>query len=234
MESGIQSSFIPRDAGQATLIPRQASQSGLGELGLLVALVLLVASGALAGAVFLYEQYAKTSEASKVQQLQRAKDAFEPSLIQDLTRLDDRMRSAEQVLSAHMAPTELFDALQQATLSTVSFQTLDFSANDTQRMNIKMSGIAEGVNSVALQADLFSKNGVVTNPIFSDISRQPDGVHFNLSALVNPAAVNYVQLLNTAGAVQTSAAPAQNALFGPAQQQTGIPTAATTSATGTQ
>jgi hypothetical protein len=204
MESGIQSSFIPHDAGEPSRTQAQPpARSSLAELGLLVSIVLLVASGALAGAVFLYKQYAQTSEASKVQQLQRAKDAFEPSLIQELTRLDDRMRAADQVLASHIAPSALFNALQQATLATVSFQTLDFLATDPQRMTIKVSGIAEGVNSIALQADLFSKNGVITNPIFSDISRQPDGVHFSLSALINPVAINYVKTVGAAPAANT-------------------------------
>lgn len=222
MESGIQSSFIPHDAGNPTRVQGQPPvRSGLAELGLLISIVLLVASCALAGAVFLYKEYAQTSEASKVQQLQRAKDAFEPSLIQELTRLDDRMRVADQVLGAHIAPIALLDALQLATLSTVSFQTLDFLAIDPQRMTIKMSGVAEGVNSVALQADLFSKNGVVTNPIFSDISRQPDGVHFSLSALINPASINYVRLVGSAAAgnTQTGVQPgAANSPFGGAAQ----------------
>ena len=205
MESGIQSSFIPHDAADPTLGLARNSSGGLSELGLLVSIVLFVASAALGGAVFLYREYAETSSASKLQQLQRAKDAFEPSLIQELTRLDDRMHAADQVLSAHIAPIALFDALQQATLSTVSFGSFDFVALDPQRMSITTSGVAEGVNSIALQADLFSKNGVITNPIFSDISRQPDGVHFTLSAVVNPAAINYVRMLTGgAGAAQQS------------------------------
>jgi hypothetical protein len=146
-----------------------------------------------------------------LQQLQRAKDAFEPSLIQELTRLDDRMHAADQILSAHLAPIALFDALQQSTLSTVAFGTLDFLAVDPQRMTISTTGVARGVNSIALQADLFSKNGVITNPIFSDISRQPDGVHFTLGAVVNPAAINYARLL-------TGGTPSALSPLGPAQQ----------------
>lgn len=221
MESGIQSSFIPHDAAKSAPVPGQPSRGGLSELGLMVSIVILVASGALAGAVFLYEEYAKTSEKSKVEQLQRAKDAFEPSLIQDLTRLDDRMRAADVVITSHMAPIALFDALQAATLSTISFQTLDYLALDPQRITVKMSGIAQGVNSIALQADLFSKNGVITNPIFSDISRQADGVHFTLSALINPAAINYVQLVAGAAQPQSGALQGANANspFGNINQQ---------------
>lgn len=228
MESGIQSSFIPQDAARPTQAPKRTSSGGgLGELSFLIAIVLFVASAALAGAVFLYEQYTISSAESKSEQLRRAKEAFEPALIHELTRLDDRMRAADLVLGSHIAPIALFDALQQTTLSTVSFKSLTLEVVDAQNINIKMAGVAQGVNSIALQADLFSKSGVLANPIFSDITRQIDGVHFNLNALVNPSAINYSRLINTAGA--GAALPAQTqepaSPFGGPQQGTNGPAA---------
>lgn len=235
MESGIQSSFIPQDAARPTQAPRQQHSSGLNDLGFLVGLVVFVASASLAGAVFLYQQYTISSANSKSVQLQRAKEAFEPALIHELTRLDDRMRSADTILSSHVAPLALFDALQQSTLTTVSFNSMSFELVDSQNIHIKMAGVAQGVNSIALQADLFSKSGVITNPIFSDIDRQADGVHFNLSALVNPAAVNYSRLVQTAGAanvipqVQQPLSP-----FGTPSQQSANPPAQTNAAPAAQ
>ena len=222
MESGIQSSFIPHDASMPTAVPRNSrgGSGGLSELGLLISIVLLVASAALAGAVFLYAEYAQTSAASKVAQLQRAKDAFEPSLITQITRLDDRMHAADALLAAHTAPVAIFDALQSATLSTVSFSQLSYSGFDAQNMKIKMQGVAQSVNSIALQADLFSKNGVVIDPIFSDITRQADGVHFTLSAAINPAAVNYGQIMAGAGSQTAAPAAAQTSPFGNIPTQT--------------
>ena len=167
MESGIQSSFIPHDAGEPEKAPRISRGGGLSDLVMLLAIVMFVASLALAGAVFLYEQYLSSSAASKYEQLKRARDAFEPATVQEITRLDDRMQVAEQILGQHMAPTAFFHALGQATLQTIAFQGLDLSAIDPQRITIKLPGIAESVNSIALQADIFSNNRVITNPIFS-------------------------------------------------------------------
>lgn len=199
MESGIQSSFIPQDAARP-VSARPSGTGGLSELVFLVSIVLLVASAALGGGVFLYKKYTVSSASSKSEQLKRAKEAFQPELIHELTRLDDRMRAADLVLGSHVAPLALFDALQQTTLTTVSFKSMALDVVDSQNISVKMAGVAQGVNSIALQADLFSKSGVVTNPIFSDINRQIDGVHFNLAALINPAAVNYAGLL-TASAI---------------------------------
>lgn len=202
-EPGVQASFIPKDAGQAAPIPRRRDSGGMGELLLLLAIVAFVASAALAGAVFLYEQYLQSSASSKQEQLRRAKEAFEPQLIQDLTRLDDRMHVAEELLGSHIAPSAFFTALGAATLQTVAFDDLDFSAEDPGNMTIKMTGVAQSVNSIALQADLFSKNGVIKDPIFSNIDRGEKGVSFDLDAVVNPAAINYVQLISGTAALQT-------------------------------
>lgn len=223
MESGLQSSFIPKDAGKATAAPRLERGGGLADLLLLISIVLLVASAALAGAVFLYQQYLTTESTSKVAQLKTAESAFDPALIQQVTRLDDRMRIADQVLGAHIAPTALLVALGQSTLQTISFSSFDLEAQDPTKITIKMQGVAARVNSIALEADLLSKNGVFTNPIFTGITRQQDGVHFDLSALVNPSAINYVSLISAAAA-QAGAQPAQqNSPFsgsGPSDQTT--------------
>jgi hypothetical protein len=237
MDTGIQSSFIPKDASASSSLPRRRDSGGLSEVIFLISIVLLVASAALGGAVFLYAQYVQSSSVSKVDQLQRAKAAFEPSLISELTRLDDRMSAADSILANHVAPSAFFSALDQTTLATVSFQSLTFQAPDVQHMSIKMTGIAEGVNSIALEGDILSKSGVIANPIFTDISRQTDGVHFSLSASINPAAINYVNLVNSgqgaaaAAAVQTPSA-AQSGLFGGSSAGSTQPPA-TTQAQGT-
>jgi hypothetical protein len=197
METGIQSSFIPRDAGEAKLTQTTIGNGGGGfsELLLLLSIVFVVASGALAGGVFVYKQYMQTATVAKKEQLQRAKDAFDPSLIQQLTRLDDRMHAGSTILTHHIAPTVFLEALSQATLTTVAFNEMHLEDGDLQHINAKFSGVAQSVNSIALQSQLFSKNAVMTNPIFSNIGRQPDGVHFQLSLAVNPSAISYEKII---------------------------------------
>lgn len=207
MAEGAPGAFIPNDTVVA--VPRK-SAGALNDLLLLSSIVLLVASIALAVAVFLYQQFLTTESASKLDQLQRAKAAFEPSLIQELTRLDDRMHVAGTLLSAHLAPSTFFRALEKGTLSTISFQTLALDANEFNHITVQVQGVAESVNSIALQGDLFSKGGVITNPIFSGITRQSDGVHFDLMAVVNPAAVKYAPVgASAAPAAQQAAQQAQ-------------------------
>lgn len=212
METGIKSSFIPQ-APVSTPLAAPRRKSGGFDLFILLAIVVFVASATLAVAVFLYSQYLNTSASSKLAQLERAKQAFEPSLIQDLTRLDDRMRAADTILAGHIAPTTLFLLLQQLTLQTVAFSAFDY-ASTPDGITLSMKGVARSVNSIALQADLLSKSGVLSNPIFSNINRQVNGVNFDFTAKIHPESLSFSAL--GGGAEGAGAAPQQQAPEAPA------------------
>ena len=179
------------------MVPVRRSGKGLADLFALVSLVLFVASIALGVGVFLYREYLTANASSKIDQLERAKAAFEPSLIAELTRLDDRMRSASEILQKHIAPSAIFTMLEQTTIGSVGFTSLEFEVNDEESMAVRMDGVAGSVNGIALQADLFSKGGMLSSPIFSNINRELDGVHFSLSADIEPLAINFSQLVLT-------------------------------------
>ncbi|MBI2048682.1 MAG: hypothetical protein HYT30_02030 [Parcubacteria group bacterium] len=204
MESNIKGSFIPRD----TLQPGRVRKRGVGggaDLLVLFAIVLLVASVALGVAVFLYVKFLESSLSGKQEQLKRAQGAFEPALIAELNRLDDRMRAAEDLLAVHLAPSVLMKTLEELTLDTVSFKSMKYTANGKAGITIDFSGLARSVNSIALQADLFGKHGAIVSPIFSNINRQQDGVAFDLSANVNPVNLRFVGLLQQAAAASAPA-----------------------------
>ena len=194
-ESPIQSSFIPRDTATVSVVSKYRS-TGLYDLLMLVGIVLFVASSVLAVGVFLYQQYLQTESTSKSAQLGSMKEEFKSNLIQEMTRLDDRMTSADQLLSAHLAPTVFFGVLEKETLQSIVYTSMDLQSADSKSMTLKLGGIAGSINSVALQAELFSKSALIVNPIFSGINRQNDGVHFVVAADVNPALLKYSQFLN--------------------------------------
>lgn len=192
MESNIRSSFIPQSpVGAPQPGSRRTSSGGGPDMLTLLSLVLFIASATLAVGVFLYVQYMNTNAASKLEQLNRAKAAFEPSLIAELTRLDDRMRAADEVLGIHIAPSSLFRVLEQLTLQTVAFSSLDFTAESATNMTLTMQGVAQSMNSIALEADLLSKSGIISNPIFSNINRTVDGVNFDFTSSLNAEGLRY-------------------------------------------
>jgi len=202
MDASSQTSFIPQDSGAGIAGARFSSSggSGLSELVTLLAIVIFVASGALAGAVLLYDQYLTTQVASKTAQLKRAEAEFDPSFIAQMTQLDTQLNAANSLLTAHLAPTAFFSGLNQATLQTVSFSGLQLDATNPQSITLKMTGVAQSVNSIALQDDVFSKSGMIIGPLFSAIDRQQDGVHFDVTAEVNPSAISYQTYLANQGA----------------------------------
>lgn len=204
METGIKSSFIPQAPVVAPAQGGKRTGGGFDFL-MLIALVLFVASATLAVGVFLYVQFVQRSNTSKQEQLQRAEAAFEPALIEEMGRLDARMRVADQVLASHVMPTVLFELLEQTTLQTIAFSNFELTSSEGN-LKLSMNGLAESVNSIALQADLFSKSGVIQNPIFSDISRQINGVRFAVTADIRPGSLDYRTHL-TAPSPQIQLAP---------------------------
>lgn len=227
MEAGVPNSFIPQDATSIAKPLRRYESGGLAELVGLISLILFVASIALAAGAFIYKQVLDGQSASKLQSIQSAQQQFDPQLVQQLTQLNLRMETAESLLSAHLAPTSFFTALSQSTLQTVSFKTLDYEAPDAQHVTIKMQGVAQDVNSIALQAQLFGQNGIIENPIFSDIDPEIDGVHFDLTADVNPSALKYELLASGGTTSSVNPLPAQT------QQTSNASTPAVASTTST-
>lgn len=191
MESNIHSNFIPHDAP----VTRRVRSGAMFDVFGLLSIVCFVASATLAAGVFLYVQYLTTSAQSKVAQLQRAKDAFEPTLIQELTRLDDRMRAADEVLGQHLAPSALFELLEKLTLQSVSYTSLTLSP-DLDSISLSMQGNAQTMNAIALQADLLAKSGAMSSPIFSNINRQLGSVRFDFEAHIHPTAMRYRDIIS--------------------------------------
>lgn len=211
MEVGVPNSFIPHDATTPTQSAKYYSGGGLGDLLALIAIVVFVASLALLAGSYFYLQYLNNVSASKQAAIKQAESAFDPALIQQLSDLDARMNAAQTILSAHLAPSSFFSALDQTTLQTVSLGGLTLDASNPKNIQLKMSGVAHDVNGIALQADLFSKGGIITNPIFSGINQQSDGVHFDMIASVNTAALNYQTLVSGQTATGVNQIPTINA-----------------------
>ena len=230
MEVGVPTSFIPHDATTA-LSPHHYEQAGgLTDLLTLLAVVSFVASSVLGVGTFFYLQYLTNQSMQMQNQIKTVQASLDTGLFKQMTRLDTRMNSAETLLESHIAPSSFFTALNATTLTTVSFQSLSFDAGDPKGVALKMSGIARDVNSVALQADLFGKSGVITDSIFSGIDQHADGVHFSVSGYVNPAAINYTTLVTgqpPAGVNQLPATSTSAAVPGGTSPY-GTPTAQTT------
>ena len=232
MESQIKASFIPQDVGKAPVLKRRGGAGG-SDLFILGGIILLVASVALAASVFLYVQYLQNSIVSKQDSIDRARAALEPALIDELSRLDARMKAADVLLQLHTAPSIVFNLLEQITLQSIQLTDFELTTDGMSSLKITMKGEAESVNSIALQSDLYGRSGIITSPIFSDINRASDGLmSFRVDAILNPDAVRYSKLINTAGTATTNTTGQPTTLQTTVDQAGQAPTDASTTPQG--
>lgn len=188
-------SFIPKKSLAAT--SRQPKGNSIG-IFFLLALIIFIGVIALAIGVFLYQQFLLKSVEQKIASLERASAAFEPTLIQKLSRLDIRIHSAQDILNNHKAVSTFFDLLEASTLESVSFENLDYKTDEGGRTSISMRGKALNFSSVALQSDIFGKNKFILEPIFSELNLDKKGdVIFNFSAFIDPRLISYENTISS-------------------------------------
>lgn len=204
METKFQTSFIPKQPVTDTV--HQSSSAGLL---FLITFVLFIASIAAAGGVYLYGQYVNQAIVEGKKQLDRNENAFDPTTIQELTRLNDRISSADILIKQHMAVSNLFAVLSDTTLKNVRFNDFSYAKAGDGKVNITMKGQATSYETVALQSRAFTDPGlrnVFRSPIFGDLNLDQSGnVTFSFSASVDPALVSYYKTIKdrSAAAVET-------------------------------
>lgn len=196
MDQNFQTSFIPK---KPIVKERAVSARPVGIL--LVASIFILFTVLLAtGGLYFYKGIVTKNIASVENTLNLAKNRFEPSKITELQVLDKRLRASNEILSKHIAITPIFSALGILTMKTVRYTkfSYDLGTDKNLTINIKMSGMAIGYRSIALQSDLLAKNKNLIDPIFSNLTLDNSGnVLFDLEFSVNPNFVNYKQMLLT-------------------------------------
>ena len=196
MEQNFQTSFIPKKPilNESTVYARPVS------IFLIISLFVLFTTLIATGGLYFYKGILVKKIADMDNTLNLVKNRFEPSKITELQIFDKRLRSSSEILSQHINITPVFSALEQLTMKSVRFTkfSYDFGTEDNPAVNIKMSGVAIGYRSIALQSDLFAKNKNLIDPIFSNLTLDNSGnVIFDLEFLVDPGFVNYKKTLMT-------------------------------------
>lgn len=204
MAEQFQTSFIPKksfDVGPAK--PKR----GAGII-FTIATLLAIISVVAAGGTFAYERFLESSITRKKEELQKARAAFEPELIRELSHLDTKLKTAKELLSSHLAISGVFDLLEETTLETVRFTDFGYAIEPTG-IRVSLAGVARSFTSVALQSDEFGKSRFIREPVFSGFKLNDRGdVQFNASALIDPAVVSYEGRVKDAGTAAFQMTPA--------------------------
>ena len=203
MEQNFQTSFILKKPIIAERAVSTSSVSFSLIISIFIMFTLLIGSGGL----YFYKGIVGKSIDQKKSDLDKARNRFEPKTISLYQVLDKRLKSSTEILSKHVAVSPIFQALQDVTLKTVRYTKFSYSLSDEKnaKVEVKMSGVAIGYRSIALQADVFAKNATYgkyfINPVFSNLSLDNSGnVIFDLTFSVDPTFIDYEEILKRAEA----------------------------------
>ena len=198
MEQNFQTSFIPKRPMMPEQVRTSHSLGLFSVIAIFIFLTMLVATGAL----YLYKGMLGKKIDSRQSALALAKNRFEPSRISQLQVLDKRLKAASEVLNGHITVSPIFKALEAITMKTVRYTKFNYVLGDrNERVEIKLSGLAVGYRSIALQSDLFAKNKNLIDPVFSNLTLDDKGnVLFDLAFSVDPSFVNYRETLKAEAA----------------------------------
>jgi len=191
MEQNFQTSFIPK---KPMVEQVSTSKRPIGFI-LIISIAIFLVTVLVSGGVYYYRDVLKKSRTQMEVDLNLAKNRFEPAQITKLKILDKRLQSSSEVLANHISVSPIFEALGALTLKTIRYTNFSYDFANS-KVIVKMSGQAVGYRSVALQADMFSKNKNLIDPVFSNLSLDEKGnVLFDLQFSVDKTFVNYEQLL---------------------------------------
>lgn len=196
MEQNFQTSFIPK---KPIVEDRDVSKRPIGILTILSFFIFFAMIISLGGLYF-YKSNLTKSIAEMEKDLTIAKNRFEPEKINQLQVLDKRLSASSQILTEHISISPIFEALGEITMKSVRYTkfSYDLGEGGNDNVMIKLSGVATGYRSVALQADLFSENKNMIDPVFSNLSLDDKGsVVFELAFSVDPSFVDYTQTIKT-------------------------------------
>ncbi|MES3031756.1 MAG: hypothetical protein V4699_00735 [Patescibacteria group bacterium] len=195
MDQNFQTSFIPKKP----IIEERATPTRSVGILTVVSIFILFTVVLATGGLYLWQAGLKKNIVQMEINLNIAKNRFEPSKIAELKLLDRRLNAATEILSKHISTSPIFEALSEITMKTVRYTKFNYSVGTNGKVDVKMSGVAVGYRSVALQSDLFAENQNLIDPVFSNLTLDEKGnVLFDLEFTVEPSFVNYKQTLQAA------------------------------------
>ena len=189
----ITTTFIPKKPLQQSPEETGALRSVRTPMGtlLIISIIVGILAAVTIGGIFLYKQYMVTNVESIQKALQTNEKELEPNLLADLNRLDKRLKTADLLLRQHVAPSPIFDLIEQNTLKTVRFSKFEFR-NENNIYSVTMAGEANNYQSIALQSQNFGDVTAFRDVIFSDFTLTPKNrISFSVVFKVNADLINF-------------------------------------------
>ena len=216
METKFQTSFIPK--APVTDSSAGKRSGGAGFL-FLVAFIIFMASVCAAVGVFFYNQILDQRIKAGNDELAENQNIFNPTVVQEYSRLNDRINVSYEILKKHVAVSNLFNVISAVTLKNVRFTNFTYTNAGSDKISLVMNGQTRSYEMVALQARALTDptmkyRNAFKSPILGDLNVDTLGnVSFNLTSSIDPSVASYyrlVQDLKKAGLLDEYASPSQN------------------------
>jgi len=190
-----------------SFIPKKPIQTQVGKVGsarkdginffMLIAVILFLASLLLTAGVFAYKLTVQGSIESQIRTLEKAQQAFDPKFVVKASRLNSRIINANDILNSHLAPSEIFDLLEEFTLQTVTFSSFKFEDGEDGTIKILASGEGDSFRSIVLQSDKFGESGYLRDVLFSGLEpTEFNNIAFSFEASLDPQLILYRKSLS--------------------------------------
>src|SRR6185312_303953 len=194
MDPKFQSSFIPK--GPISTVGARGMAVDRGERSFFgfIALIIFILTVLLAGGVFAYKLYLNSEIAQMGSNLTAASATLDPTSIDQMVDLNNRIISVQSLLAKHIVLSPLFAFLESSTISSVRLTDFSYAVSDKGLLQITIKGSANGYSDVALQASVFNQTPYLSNVVFSNLTLNQQGqVNFTVSANVAPTLVSYTK-----------------------------------------
>ncbi len=228
MDTNFQTSFIPKKP----LSVESTVEVPHTSLFTFIATLIFFGALAIAAIMYFYEANLNKNIATDKTSLVAARNAFEPTLLTQLQKLDRRLIDANKLLNNHVAVSPIFATLQDTTLKSIQFTKFSYGmpTDANGQIIVRINGKARDYSSIALQSDEFAKNKNIHNPIFSNLTLDDKTgiVGFDLVFTVDPDLVHFTNhvdsLISEQGilqATQPATTDSQNPTTATGQTTTG-------------
>jgi hypothetical protein len=180
-------SFIPQKKVEPTFYRGE----GPG-IVIIISFILFFVSVGSYGGLFLYKNSLQKNVDTLAQSLERAKAAFEISLINQISDTSQKINYSQNLLGSHTSVAPIFDFLEKDTLKSISFKSFKYSVDKDGVPSVLLEGLAKSYTDLALQGDVFEKESVVKSAVFSGIGLGEKGIiNFTVKLIFDPSIIIY-------------------------------------------
>src|SRR3989338_5039244 len=164
--------YIPRSSFSSTpgAIPTQIQKKHKFRAFNILSSLIIIGTLVSTVGVFFYAGYAERQLNSAKNALQEESDVDNEKYIEEISLYQKKLGIATHLLDTHIAPSHLFQILEEVTNDTVQFKSLEFTYDPGFEIDLVVTGVTPEFASLALQEIQLDHDALFSDFVLSDIS----------------------------------------------------------------